>query len=141
MSTHWQEWVGAPGDAKYLRENIRQQLYKNGWDTSNANVIVIEPELEIWVWSDSSVVAEELRLTWDKIKALAQKRGDWPQNQMKPTRPKELLAAILRQQNSPHSSALFQALAARIGLTRCQDNAFILLRQILQNWFPSKVKF
>ena len=54
---------------------------------------------------------------------------------------KELLAAILRQQNRPHSSALFQALAARIGLTRCQDNAFIQLRQILQNWFPSQVNF
>jgi len=129
------EWAGAPGDAVYLRENLRQRVYNNGWDASNAEVIVIDPELEIWVWSDSPVIAEELRTTWNKIRHLAQQRGDWATDQVKPSRPKELLEAILQQQDRPRSSALFQTLAARVGLMRCQDEAFMRLRQTLQNWF------
>ncbi len=129
------EWRGAPGDAVYLRNNLQQRLYNNGWNASNAEVIVIDPELEIWVWSDSPVIAEELRMTWNKIRQLAQQRGDWATDQVKPSRPKELLEAILQQQDRPRSSALFQTLAARVGLMRCQDEAFIQLRQTLQNWF------
>lgn len=130
-----QEWVGAPGDALYLRNTLRQQLCDNGWNTDNAEVIVIDPELEIWIWSDSPVVAEELRQNWDTIHAYAQQRGDWLKGQPKPIRPKELLEAILQQQNRPRSSAIFQAIARRVGLTRCQDKAFIQLRQTLQHWF------
>lgn len=130
------EWAGAPGDAVYLRDNLRQRLYNNGWEANNAEVIVIDPELEIWVWSDSPVVAEELRTTWNEIKCFAQQHGYWTQDQQKPSRPKELLDAILRQQDRPRSSALFQTFAARVGLTRCQDEAFMRLRQTLQNWFP-----
>ncbi len=127
------EWAGAPGDAVYLRGTLQQQLYNNGWNANNAEVIVIDPELEIWIWSDSPVVAEELRKPWNSIYTLAQKRGDWLKGQPKPIRPKELLDAILRQQNRPRSSAIFQAIARRVGLTRCQDKAFILLRQTVQN--------
>lgn len=38
-----------------LENDIERQLSRSGWD-DRAVAIVIDPELEIWVWSDSSNV-------------------------------------------------------------------------------------
>lgn len=131
------EWSGAPGDVAYQRQDVLRRLQASGWQTGSCEVIVCDPELEMWVWSGSEHVATVLRATWDEIHALASARGYWTAGAAKPSRPKELLEAILKQQNRPRSSAIFQQLAKHVGLARCQDPAFILLRDTLRQWFGS----
>lgn len=129
------EWSGAPGDGTVLRAQIGERLAQSGWPAERCEVIVAEPELESWVWADSPVVAEELRLEWAAIRAPADELTAWPAGAAKPARPKELLEAVLRRQGRPRSAALFQAIARRVGLARCVDPSFALLRETLGRWF------
>lgn len=128
-------WDGAPGDAAHMCRAIAQSLEARGWVAGAYEVIAIEPELECWAWATSPAVPEVLRTTWDDIHARARQRGYWIEGEAKPTQPKELLDAILRQQKRPRSSAIYQELARRVGLAQCQDLAFALLRDTLTLWF------
>jgi len=128
-------WDGAPGDAAYLRNQLMNGMQTKGWEENDCQAIVINPELEIWVWADSREVSGVLRTSWDDIHALAKQAGYWDEDQPKPGYPKELLEALLQRQRRPRSSALFQEIARRVGLSRCQDPAFVMLRETLQAWF------
>ncbi len=129
-------WQGVPGDAQTVAQTIRENLHRTGWMAATCEVIVIEPELEAWVWSTSPAVLQELDMTWEQVMALAQQYNSWDAGQPKPHAPKELLEAILRQQRRPRSAAIFQAPARKVSLTRCQDQAVALLRETLAQWFP-----
>jgi hypothetical protein len=93
--------------------------------------------LEAWVWANSRHVPDVLRTKWDAIHKLGQERDYWPAGTLKPSRPKELLEAILRQQNRPRSLSIFQDLARRVSVRNCQDPAFNLLQQTLASWFAA----
>ena len=131
-------WEGAPGGADVLRSELMARLARKGWTPERCQAIVIRPELEAWVWANSAVVPAVLRTTWKDIHALARRRGYWDEGQPKPAEPKALLEDILRQQRRPRSSSLFQALARRVSLARCQDQAFVLLRETLRGWFGGR---
>jgi hypothetical protein len=128
-------WDGAPGNAAFIQQELLTRLQQGGWPGGRAQVIVLEPELEIWIWATSSHVPEVLRTSWDEIHILAQARGYWLAGHNKPSQPKELLEAILKRQHRPRSAAIFQELVRRVGFARCQDPAFLLLCQTLKAWF------
>lgn len=129
-------WDGAPaGGPSHLQTDLRRRMAARGWDENRCQVIVIEPELEAWVWTQSSVVPTVLRTTWPDIRALAAQLRCWDQDNPKPNRPKELLEVLLRQQRRARSSALFIELARQVTLDGCQDTAFVLLRKTLREWF------
>lgn len=130
-----QAWDGRPGDAAAIQRDLLTRLHQTTWQADNSEVIVFEPELEVWVWVDSPHVAGVLRMDWNEIHALAQNQGYWVVGQSKPHQPKELLEDILARQRRPRSAAIFQALAQQVSLARCQDPAFLLLRRTLQQWF------
>lgn len=130
------DWEGAPGSAEELRNDVRGRLLLRGWPEEACEVIVIDPELEVWVWASTPVVAEVLRTDWSSIRDLARQRGYWTEGRIKPEKPKRLLEAVLRQQRRPRSSAIFQAIAERISLRHCTDPSFTLLRETLARWFP-----
>src|ERR1035441_3099561 len=122
-------------DAITLENQLDVQLRKH-WN-GNAKTIVIQPELDVWVWGSDNAVAEAI--DWPAGSPIR----DWLRDQnftfeanQKPTRPKEALEAALQQLNSPRSSALYQSIAERISLQRCTDDAFIRLRSQLTQWFP-----
>ena len=73
-----------------IQRNLEKQLARNGW-SNGAKVIVIEPELEVWVWSHSPAVSRVLG--WgDRYPALRQWLSDeqlWPPGDLKPTTPKK----------------------------------------------------
>ena len=130
------EWDGAPaGGAEQMRSRLLHQMATKGWGADRCQIIVLDPELEAWVWSTSNIVPDVLRTTWDEIHALARQMACWNEGQAKPCRPKELLESILRQQKRPRSSALFQELAGKVSLNSCQDTAFSALRDTLKEWF------
>jgi hypothetical protein len=102
-----------------------------------AKAIVIEPELDVWVWGADNAVAEAVN--WPAGRSIR----DWLRNHGfaveangKPQRPKEALEATLRVPDLPRSSALYQRIAEKISLRRCADQAFIRLRSQLVTWFP-----
>jgi hypothetical protein len=98
---------------------------------------VIDPELEIWVWTDSPHVPTALGWKRD-LTSLQRWLIDhhlWIAGRAKPERPKEAMEKILRLNSRPRSSAIYEDLARKVSLQRCQDAAFLKLRETLVEWF------
>lgn len=129
------------GGGNLAREVIQSEveggLARNGW-RGRAKVVVIDPELEAWVWAGSNSVAETLR--WQKgygdLKTWLIGRGLWSAGGAKPLHPKAAMKAVLRETKTPHSPALFGELARRTTWRHCQCPAFADLKRALEEWFP-----
>lgn len=119
-----------------LAVELRERLAANGWG-NRAEVIVLEPELEVWVFASSIQV--ERCLGWSRTSRLRdwlQMQGLWDLGQQKPAKPKEALERTLRDQRRPRSSSLYECLGRSVGINDCVDPAFQKLRQTLEGWFP-----
>ena len=130
------EWEGSPASAEEIKEKIQDDLNRNGWEGRSA-VVVIEPELEIWVWSESDEVPRLFGTDWETIKDLGHRKNYWKKGEIKPSRPKELLEDVLRSTRKRRSAALYQQLAEKVSLRGCQDSSFGRFCEILQGWFPA----
>jgi len=123
--------------APALEAEVEQRLAANGWD-DRAAAIVVEPELEAWVWSDSSEV--DAVLGWSgRSPSLRQwlhaNPTWWPRDRKKPTRHKEALDGALRAVMRQRSQTIFEDLASRVALSRCIDPSFTKLKLLLRDWF------
>ncbi len=129
-------WCGNPHDGPAeLAEDIEGKC-RTRWE-DRARCIVIDPELEVWVWSGSPHVAEVLK--WDDNRTLREwlhMQGSWAQGQTKPTDAKSAYLAAIREKRMPPSAALFRKLAMTVSLNSCQDPAFGRLLETLRTWFP-----
>jgi hypothetical protein len=115
-----------------LEHELEQELKRNGWSDRCA-VIVIEPELEAWVWVGSHHIARVSGLT---VKALQDLMAKFPQNNLgKPVEPKEAWREVLRRGGRKPSAKIFGELAESVSLSRCQDRAFRKLVDVLRCWF------
>lgn len=123
-----------------IQQEIEQDLRRNGWDDDRAKAIVIEPELETWVWTGSPHVASVLG--WKResgdLKAWLMGRGLWSAGSAKPADPKAAMNAVLRQTRTPNSAALFGEIARRTTLQHCRCSAFMELKDTLQRWFGDR---
>jgi hypothetical protein len=104
---------------------------------SNAKAIVIEPELDVWMWGADNVLQQILG--WPSGVSLR----DWLRTKEisflpngKPERPKEAIEKIMFELKKPRSSALYYKIASKISFRRCTDSAFLRLRNTLVKWFP-----
>ncbi len=133
-----QAWEGNPyATAAETANAIRERFVSLGI-AGQAEVVVIEPEIEAWVWNTSPHVSKVLR--WDDTRSplrewLAE-RDLWPMELPKPPDPKAAMEAVLRVRHIPRSSSLYRELARKVGLKSCQDEAFQHLRNVLRRWFP-----
>jgi hypothetical protein len=122
-----------------LESEIEERLNRSGWG-NRAAAIVIDPELEMWVWSDSPHV--DSVLGWEgkepALRNWLQERGYLQEGRIKPGRPKEAMEQALRTVRKPRSSSIYQQLARKVSLERCTDSSFVKLKTILQGWFPSE---
>ena len=125
--------------AEQMEEQVAADLRAAGW-ADRAAALVIDPELEVWVWADSPHVAAELGWVDQStdLRAWLVQKGFLFSAEEKPLRPKEALEAALRQAHMPRSSALYKALAEKVSLVRCMDRAFRKLKLMLQSWFPER---
>lgn len=130
------EGCGREDHREIIESNVEGRLAANGWD-QRARCVVIEPELESWLWARPPHLARLLNWQigtpisdWLRAEAL------WSEVDPKPSRPKEALEAVLRRVNRPRSSALYSELAATADLTQCADGAFQKLTALLKEWFP-----
>ncbi len=130
------------GDPRERRESIRddveRSLSRNGWE-DRCKAIVVEPELEAWIWNGSRHVPEILG--WEDnyagLRGWLMSRGLWAPDELKPSDPKRALKAVLRKTRTPRSARLYRRIAETVNLHHCTDPAFNELKSTLQRWFPS----
>ena len=119
-----------------LQREVEERLATAGWSGRN-RAIVIDPELEAWVWSDSPRVDDVLgwRGRNPDLRSWLRQERLLEANKAKPADPKEAVLRALREARRKPSSSLFETLANCVSLTRCQDTSFAELRSTLRRWF------
>lgn len=117
-----------------LERQVETRLAQNGWLHRSA-VIVIDPELENWVWNDSPHVAAALGWQHDQLHRWLTEGGYCQAGALKPSNPKECVEEALRLKGIPRSSAIYFNIARQVSFDRCTDPAFIKLRETFAAWF------
>ena len=123
-----------------LQTELDQEFTRSAWG-NRAKTVVLSPELEAWVWSDSLHVddAAGWKNRQPSLRNWLIQRGWLQQGAIKPARPKEAFEAALREVHIPRSSSLYQQIAEKVSLRHCQDAAFLEFKGILRQWFPVSV--
>ena len=120
-----------------LEQLVEDRLSQSGWEDRGA-VIVIDPELENWVWTNSPHV--QTALGWEgRIPNLR----EWLISEgflqtpaaPKPSHPKEAVEKATRIAKKPRSSSIYLQLAKSVTLAGCTDQAFLKFRQTISKWF------
>lgn len=130
-----QAWDGNPHSSALETESeIRKKM--TGLE-GRAEVVVIEPELEAWVWSASKHVPLVLGWEegWGELRRWLGSRGLWSPGRSKPEQPKEAVEAALYQKRIPRSSSIYRNLAKKVSVHGCEDASFGRLTNILKAWF------
>jgi len=119
-----------------LESEIEARLVSSGWG-NRAAAIVIDPELEIWVWSDSPEV--DAALGWKgnspSLRTWLENKGFFKDNYSKPDFPKKAVEEVLREVRKPRSASIYKQIADKVSLKRCKDPAFQKLKDKLVQWF------
>ena len=106
--------------------------------SSGPTSIVLSPELETRVWSDSSHVEEVTG--WKgrrpRLRHWLVDQGWLRENEVEPEHPKEAFQAALREARRPRSASLYRQIAERVSLRHCTDGSFLELEDVLRDWFP-----
>lgn len=131
---------GSTSSREDIERTVENSLSRNGWK-DRGRAIVIDPELETWVWAGSPVVSTALG--WgrdhDTLRRWLVDRGLWDEGHSKPGDPKKAMSRALRgappTSRRRRSARLFGEIAAGVSLGVCRDPAFLKLRRILQEWF------
>ena len=120
-----------------LEQEVEERLSRSGWE-GNACAVVVDPELEVWVWSDSPEVVRCLGWVGRQppLRERLRQEGLWESGSAKPADPKAAMILALREAGIAPPGPAFKQLAASVGLRRCTDHAFVRFREILQRWFP-----
>lgn len=129
--------AGGQNGGEILERQVEEKLAAAGW-SERVRAVVIEPELEQWVWSDSPQV--DAVLGWSgrspALRSWLREKGYLGAGQSKAHPPKEAMESALREVNRPWSSKLFQSLGAKVSVDRCREPSFLRLKGIMQSWFP-----
>ena len=124
------------GTPAALRAHLRARLARCGLG-SRSDALVIEPELEQWLFVDSPHVAKGLGYdNFAELRQALEVAGLWPPGSPKPGDPKEAIERLLENKHIPRSSSIYRRIARKVSLAGCLDPAFQQLQQRLQQWFP-----
>ena len=130
------QWDGSPG-VEVIQNRLEQHLEDAGWSRADSLGLVLVPEVDVWLWSDSPHSAEALGWpSWKELRSALEAQRWLKQDAKKPEQPKEAAEWALRQKRKPRSSAIYRKVAARVSVKRCEDAALRLLLETLRRWFP-----
>lgn len=122
-----------------LEAYVERNLASSGWKDRSIS-LVLDPELEVWVWKSSPHVTNALG--WDgKIPDLStwlKDRRYINEGEGIPIRPKEAMEAALREVHKPRSSSIYLQLAQTVGFKNCTNPSFIKLKNTLHEWFADE---
>ena len=124
--------------ASELESALESRLCSQGWESESIAFVVIDPELEAWVFGATDRQLERV-VNWSQPKSARDwltDQGKLNEGDVKPKDPKAAINALLTQIRKPLDSALFIDLAQTVSLNRCRDRAFNKFRSTLQRWFP-----
>lgn len=132
------QWAGSPSTATEAENDVEKRLQESsipGW----ARAVVIDPELEVWLFAEAPHL--EAALGWagrePSLRNALDSNGLWPRTLVKPADPKRAVEWALRRVAKPRSSSIYRDVAGRTSLARCEDRAFLRLKEILRGWFPA----
>ena len=129
---------GSTAPRDQIQQKVEQDLHRNGWADS-AKAIVIEPELETWIWTSSPITATTLGCdSLTDLQSLLERHDLCRPGNPKPPDPKKAMRFVCRQNRVKPSSTLFGNIASKATSSRCQDPSFVDFRKTLQDWFPSR---
>ena len=128
-----------------IEQKVEEDLARSGWARTKVRAIVIDPELENWIWIRNQHLARAL--SWRDETTLyhwLQRQKAIPKGATKPTPPKEWMIKALKQRNRSHSAAIFNQIAQRVSLRwalhACHDQSFHDLVFTLRQWFPPSLQ-
>ncbi len=125
-----------------LQETLNNDFARSAWG-ERARAVVLSPELEAWVWSDSPHV--DAVAGWKNrqppLRSWMVEQGWLEEGEVKPVRPKEAFQAALREARIPRSASLYQQIAERVSLHRCEDGSFQEFKDVLGSWFPRDSRY
>ena len=124
-----------------IQGDVETDLSRNGW-ADRAKAIVIDPELEAWVWGD--VVRISGILGWGDdaagLRRCLRSRSLWEPRGAKPSDPKKAMRTVMEcappGSRRKRSARIFHEIASSAAVDRCRDPAFNELRRTLRAWFP-----
>ena len=130
---------GSDRSREQTQREVEEVLSRNGWK-GRARTIVIEPELEAWVWGPSNKVPEVLgwHEEYVELRRWLCGQGLWPEESLKPPNPKKAMERTMQESRSRVTSRKFFELASVVGLRRCRDPSFNDFKQTLRSWFPAE---
>jgi hypothetical protein len=140
------------GKRRKTADQIKNQIESNlARDWNEYAVVVIDPELECWVWSTTTAdratyeVHPHVKqcLAYEGERTLRQWLQDsdlWAEGESKPKDPKGAYHATIKHARSRGSkirpsNAIFGKIVSRISPTTCVDPAFNALKEQLVSWF------
>lgn len=119
-----------------IETELKEKIVRNGWNEGNIEVVVIDPEIESWIWVHSNRMAEFIG--WEdfaSLKSALQRQGYWGEEENKPQDPKAALEHALREKQRPHSASLYRKIAETVTLQGCEDKSFNKFLDTLRRWF------
>ena len=134
------DWHGCGSESprEEIQKEIEKSLEANGWSEGRAKVIVIEPELEAWVWNGSLHVPKTLkwdRGDYDDLRSWLYCQELWPKSLSKPPEPKIAMERVLRESRTQKSSRIFAKIGQKVKFSGCTDPAFCEFQSTLRKWF------
>ncbi len=122
-----------------LEQTIEGNLSRNGWK-DRAAAVVIDPELEIWVWSTSPELDECLGWTNREpdLRTWLRDQKLWPVQNEKPPDPKQAMHDAMKKVGKAVSARIFGQLAKTVAFQECRDSSFLKLLECLGKWFPER---
>lgn len=122
--------------AEQIESDLATRLSESGWGP-RSRAVAIDPESEIWIWSDSPKVDEGLGWANRKpaLREWLRSRQLLAPDPTKPGAPKDAFRVALREVGQKASASVFARLARQVSLDRCDDPSFSRLRSCLTEWF------
>ena len=118
-----------------IESTIASKLDRNGWMGRSA-CMVIEPEIENWLWVASDAVAKILG--WSEMSALRaylESNGFWPNDISKPPKPKEAIQFAMRKSGTRFTPAIHQSIAAKASFKSCSSPSFQKFKDTIVHWY------
>ena len=98
-----------------LESRLDAQL-QSDW-SGRGKAIVIEPEVDVWVWGSDNALEEAIGWT-ESVRVrdyLREQKFEFDANN-KPLRPKEAFETVLFRNRAPRSSALYEKIARKVSI-------------------------
>ncbi len=139
------QFPGTPAEgATAIRERMLPRLHASGWAPGTVEVVVIEPCLEAWLWSDDVHVESAFgHRRPPSLRDVMANEGLWPADSLKPVMVgsgddlKFATRFAANRGGQKLETLLFRKVfGSPRNLDRCTEPGFLHLCAMLQRWFP-----